>query len=234
MKIAIMQPYIYPYIGYFQLINLVDVFVFYDDVNFIKRGYINRNYILNNNERKGFVVPCKKISQNKKINEVQVLFDDKNKQKFLNQLNHSYSKAPYFEDVYFLIESFLSSFTDVFVSQMAIGTVKTVCNYLGIETKFKKSSEFYSESTSLRGSDRILHICKKELAQDYINPIGGKELYDKSVFKKEQIRLNFIKSNKTIYKQYDNDFVPFLSVIDVMMFNSVGDIQKMLNDYELI
>lgn len=229
-----MQPYIYPYIGYFQLINLVDVFVFYDDVNFIKRGYINRNYILNNNERKGFVVPCKKISQNKKINEVEVLFNYKNKQKFFNQLKHSYSKAPHFEEVYFLIERFLSNFTDEFVSQMAIGTVKTVCNYLGIKTKFKKSSELYSESAILKGVDRILHICKKELAQNYINPIGGRELYDKNVFNQEQIKLNFIKSNHIVYKQYDNNFIPFLSIIDVMMFNSIENIQTMLNDYELI
>lgn len=103
MKIAVMQPYLFPYIGYFQLLNAVDMFVVFDDVNFIKKGWINRNNILVNRQKYLFTVPLKDASQNKLIKEVQIA-DDGWQEKFLKTVAQSYKKAEFFDEAFALIE----------------------------------------------------------------------------------------------------------------------------------
>jgi len=233
-KIAIMQPYLFPYIGYFQLVNAVDTFVFYDDVNFIKAGWINRNNILINGKRKLITVPCKKISQNKLINEVFLDPSPKILHNILRSIELAYKKALYFNEVFPLIYNLLSAYNKPTISELAIDSVLLAANYLNLKPDFKKSSKDFPNSSKLKKDNRLIEISKLAGAGIYVNPIGGVELYSKKKFKEEGITLNFVESGLINYKQYENEFVPNLSIIDVMMFNSPQQIKEMLNQYKLI
>lgn len=227
-----MQPYFFPYIGYFQLINAVDKFIILDDVNYIKKGWINRNRILLNGKDYLFTIPCEKISQNKLINEVEVIKDEKAVNKFLKTINNSYSKAPYFSEVFELVEG-VFKFDKVLISELAYGSITSVLNFLGIEKNIVFSSKNYSNS-EFKKADRLIDICKMNNADIFINSSGGKELYDKVEFNKNGIKIYFIKNIITPYNQFENNFIPGLSIIDVLMFNTKDEIKEMLNQYELI
>ncbi len=226
-----MQPYILPYIGYFQLINAVDKFVIYDDVNFIKRGWIHRNNILVNNSANMFSVPLSKPSQNSLINEVELGDWKPWKEKFLKTTLQSYKKAPHFEDVFLLLERTFSG-GETHIGQLAHRSIKEVCNYLEISTEIEPSSEIY-RNKELKGQERILNICLKEKAAHYINPTGGRDLYDKNFFVENGVTLNFIEAEKVIYPQLKNEFVPWLSIVDVLMFNDVKSAKDLLEKYTL-
>lgn len=235
MKLALMQPYIFPYLGYFQLINAVNTFVFYDDVNFISQGWINRNNILIGGKSTLFTIPLEAASFKLKINEIRckkelyVIW----KKKFLKTIQNSYSKAPYFTETYDLISEVLEGGEDSAISELAMKSVKKTSTYLGINTEFKVSSNDFSK-TDLKGPDRVLSICLAEGVTSYINPIGGLELYDKQYFSNSNINLFFIKSEFPEYTQYKYSFVKGLSIIDLIMFNGPRDIQGMLETYQLI
>lgn len=229
MKVAVMQPYFFAYIGYWQLINAVDVFVIYDDVNFIKKGYINRNNILFNNKPYRITLELLGASQNKLINEIYL---GDNRPNILKIIKQSYSKAPYFRDVYSLLEKILideEKNLGLFLEKL----IKNVSSYIGIDTRFIRSSEL-DKDNNLRGQDKILQICQLLDADVYINAIGGKELYDKQSFFDKSISLNFIESEIVEYPQFGNEFCAYLSIVDVLMFNSVSDIKEVLNNYKLI
>lgn len=230
MKVAVMQPYFFPYIGYFQLIKAVDTFVFYDDVNFIKNGWINRNRILSNRQASYFTLQLKDASSFKLINEIS--FND-NRNKLLKSIAVSYSKSPYFKEVFELVERCFRIETDK-VASIAMNSIIQVSNYLNLSTAFEVSSEKYADTKGLDRAHRLIEVCKRNNANIYINAIGGAELYDKSFFKEKEIELAFIKPKNTSYIQFKNDFVPWLSIIDVLMFNSIEEVNEMLNEYELI
>lgn len=234
MKLAIMQPYFMPYIGYFQLINTVDKFIFYDDVTFIKQGWINRNQILINSKANMFSVPLSNASSHTMIKDVIVSEQryEKWKKSFLSSIMFNYKKAVNYEKVRSLVENILAD-KPCSISDFAIKSIMQISNYLGLDTKFEVCSEHYSNN-ELSGQDRVLDICKQENATTYINPIGGVNLYSKSTFSTESIELLFIKSDDIIYKQFSNDFVPFLSIIDVLMFNSDKEVQDMLSKFKLV
>jgi len=227
-----MQPYIFPYIGYFQLINAVDKFVIYDDVNFITKGWINRNRILNNGKDSLFSIPLKEASQNKLINQIEINWDPIWKSKFLKTLEQCYKKAPYFQEVSAVIEQTLCVDNES-ISKVIENNLRLICQYLSIKTEIISSSAIY-QNTHLKAQERILDICLQEKASQYINPIGGLELYDKDIFEAKGIVMNFIKSNPVEYTQFKNNFVPWLSMIDVMMFNSKEKINEYLNNYEFV
>ena len=229
MKLAIMQPYFLPYIGYFQLIKTADTFLIYDDVQFIKGGWINRNYILSNGNKLMFNLILKGASVNKLINEISVQTDQN---KLLKTIYHSYKKALYFEFTYPLIENILD-FKDKNLARFIGNSIIHICNYLKIDTEIIYSSSM-EKNNELKAQEKIIHICKLLNADIYINAIGGQDLYDKESFKKACIDLKFIKNNSTPYTQFKNEFIPWLSILDVMMFNSVEEINKMLDNYELI
>ncbi|MEX1014718.1 MAG: WbqC family protein [Candidatus Paceibacterota bacterium] len=231
-RIAIMQPYLFPYIGYFQLIFAVDKFIIYDDVGYIKNGWIHRNKILINKEAKYFTIPCKNVSSNKEIKDIEHNINHNISDKLLKKIKYSYNNAPYFNCVYNIIERVIKS-EQYYVSDLAIKSIKEVSSYLDLNTIFKISSKCY-ENNHFKRTDRIIDICKQEQAGTYLNASGGKELYSKSYFNKQGIKLNFLEPNNIIYTQFDNKFVPGLSIIDIMMFNSVSQIKKMLNDYQLV
>lgn len=233
MKIAIMQPYIFPYIGYFQLIKSVQTFIFYDDVNFIKHGWINRNKILINGEESLITFPCRKISQNKEIRDIEVDLSDKQYKKILKTISYAYIKAPNFKIIYPLVQDCLHSNSKT-ISELAMFSIQQICEVINIKTKFELSSLKHANTKHLGKADRLVEITKREKATKYINAIGGQDLYTKEYFKTNKIDLQFLKPKEYEYKQFDNDFVSNLSIIDVLMFNSVEDVREMISNYELL
>jgi len=231
MKVGIMQPYFFPYIGYFQLINAVDKFILYEDVNYKKNGWINRNNILIDGKSVLFSVPLKGISQNKKINEVFMLNEISWKKKILTTIYQNYKKAPFCDSVYPLIDQIIH-FEANTISEFNYNQIKLICHYLQLSTEI--SSSILCKNQALKGQERILDICKKEKANEYVNPIGGINLYDKNLFLQEGLKLNFLKSEEVKYTQFNNTFVPNLSIIDILMFNSRKDVNVMLDEYELV
>lgn len=223
-----MQPYIFPYIGYWQLLEASDVFVIFDDVNFIKKGYINKNSILVGEKISRFNIELLGASQNKLINEIELSGDNK----LIKTILIAYKKAPYFDDAYPILEDILSS-SEKNLAKFIGYSLERIAVYLGIENNIIYSSDIKKDS-SLKAQDKILDISKKLNATHYVNAIGGQELYDKDKFSANGIQLNFINTNIVEYKQFKNDFIPYLSIIDILMFNSVEEINTMLKSYELV
>jgi len=234
MKIAIMQPYLFPYIGYFQLVNAVDKFIFYDDVNFIKKGFINKNNILINKESKRFTISCKNISQNKLINEIEIDFCLKKKEKFLKKIKLAYNKAIFFNDFYPHLKHFIYNDTSIFISDLSIKSILFIFSYLQLNLNWDISSKKFKTSKILKKEDRLISIVKASNANNYINSIGGIDLYHKKKFEKNNIKLSFIKTNDISYNQFNNQFISSLSILDIMMFNSKDTIKSFLNQYSII
>ncbi len=230
--IGIMQPYFFPYIGYWQLMNAVDEYVVYDDVNFIKGGWINRNRILVNEKPQYINVILSKPSPNSRINEIEIGNDERLKRKLLLTISNNYHKAPYYDDVFPMLERTVNDMQGI-LSEYLYRTFVSVTEYLEIKTKFILSSNIEKDN-ELKGKYKVIDICKRLGATDYINAIGGMDLYDYESFEKEGIRLSFLKTEDIKYKQFGNEFVPGLSIIDVMMFNSKKEIQEQLRRYTLI
>lgn len=230
-KIAVMQPYFFPYIGYFQLMNAADKFVILDDVNFIKKGWINRNKILINNEPVYFTIPLVKLSQNKLIKDIEISNEKSWQGKLLKTIERSYCKAPFFSVSYELISKIILK-NENSISDLVNYSLIEIKKYLGLKTKIIRSSAIYS-NCELKGQERIIDICKKEKSDHYINPIGGTELYSKKSFEDNGISLNFVKTNNIEYKQFGDKFFGSLSIIDVIMFNPKEKVSEFLNEYEV-
>lgn len=233
MKLAIMQPYVFPYIGYFQMINAVDIFVFYDDVNYLKNGWINRNRILVNGNEKLFTLPLKEASSFRLIKEIEVNSGLPVYKKILTTMEQNYRKAPYFSSVFPIIEDVFRA-DHATIADNAIHSIEAINKYLGMTTTLKRSSVEFSGTKGMDRAERLIEIGKLTGAKEYINAIGGQELYTKEYFASEGIDLKFIKPKPIEYKQFNNEFVPWLSMIDVIMFNSIEDIKLMLNNYILL
>lgn len=231
-KVAIMQPYFFPYLGYWQMLNAVDTFVIYDDVNYIKGGWINRNRMLINGIPHLFTLPLLEASPYKLINKIKITNNDKQKQKLLKSFEMSYSKAPYKNEVMVLLEDIILQKEEnlhLFLKYQ----FEKVFEYFNIDTQILLSSDI-EKTEGLHAQDRVIDICNRLNSTQYINAIGGQDLYNKEDFAKNGIELNFIKMNEIKYKQFNNEFVPNLSIIDVMMFNSPETIIELLNKYTLI
>lgn len=233
MKIAIMQPYFLPYLGYFQLINAVDKFVIYDNIEYTKKGWINRNRILVNGKAEIISLPLKKGSDYLHVIE-RTLADsfDADKNKLLRKLHQAYCKAPYFESAFpLLLSVFASQEKNLF--HFIHQSLMQVCNFLGIKTTFIISSALPGEH-SLKAQDKVIAICKTLHATTYLNSSGGVNLYSADVFKKNNIELGFMQPDIVEYPQFKNKFVDNLSIVDVIMFNSAEDVKKYLqNSYNI-
>jgi len=229
MKLGIMQPYFLPYIGYFQLIKVVDKYVIYDDVNFIKGGWINRNRILLNGTAFMVNVPMQGASPFKKINEISI---GKNKEKILLTIEQGYRKAPYYTDVIPLISNIIKYDSDNLALYISNSIIK-ISEFLKLNTEFVLSSEIKKDN-ELKAQDKVLSICEILGASEYYNAIGGLDLYDKVQFAKNNIKLKFLKPKPIEYIQFKNEFIPWLSILDVLMFNSVEEINIMLDKFEFV
>ena len=232
MKLAIMQPYFVPYIGYWQLMNAVDQFVVYDDVNFINRGWVNRNRILANGHPKYFNMPLLGASQNKLIYEIEVNPDLSLIEKNIRRLENAYRKAPYSCDVITLLKEILKC-KERKTSDYLVKSFEVICGYLDITTKLVYSSSL-KKDCGLKGKDKILSICRLLGAEEYFNPIGGKDLYSFQEFRRKGIQLKFLKSDDIVYRQFTDEFYANLSIIDVMMFNSREQIKELLHMFTLL
>lgn len=231
-KIAIMQPYLFPYLGYFQLIAAVDQFVLLDDVNFIKQGWIHRNRILWREKPHLFTWPIVNMSQNRWINQHQFCHFDKTQKAWCQIIRQAYSKAPYFENIFpWLCEMGAISQTNIvpFIRY----SLEKLSDFLGIKTDFCLSSDCDIDKT-LRGEARILALCRFFGATQYFNLSGGVTLYQKENFDKENIQLRFIRMQEMTYPQFGVVFVPSLSIVDVLMFNTPEKFPMLLGAYEIV
>lgn len=227
MKLAVMQPYLFPYIGYFQLVSKVDKFIFLDDVNFIKKGWVNRNRFIVSGQPIFFTCPLKGVSQNKKISEIQLSHSEKWEDRFKKTLRNSYSKAPFFEAVYPIIENVLGKRKNS-ISLLAADSIIAMSEYLNINTKFSFSSSL--ENSNLKGEERILDICEHELASTYFNLPGGVTLYSEQSFDVKGIAINFISPNIFTYPQFSDNFIPGMSIIDVLMHCDPSFVKGKINE----
>lgn len=232
MIVGIMQPYFVPYIAYWQLINAVDKFVVYDDVNYIKGGWINRNRILVHGEPTYFNVQLRKASPNKKINTIEVEQSDVLVRKNLTKIELAYSKAPYFDVFFPVIEAVLKC-NEKTISRYNAFSLQMISKYLNIDTEFIFSSQL-CPNYMLQGEDRVIDICKKLGATDYYNSIGGQLLYSYDNFKVNNIDLHFIKTNEIKYQQFNYEFQNNLSIVDICMFVSKERVREFLTEYSLI
>ena len=233
MKVAVMQPYFFPYIGYFQLLAASDTFVFYDDVNFIKRGWINRNNILLSNVAHRITVPCEKASQNKLIKDIAVNYSAPELAKLRKSIQHAYAKAPNFESVFGLFNEVLDKGCNS-IASLAGESVKAVANYLGFQKEFKYSSEQGYGNTELDRADRLIDITQKEQSETYINAIGGIDLYEKEYFSSKGVSLGFVEPVLEPYTQWGNEFVKGLSILDALMFADKEQVMEMIHKYRLV
>ena len=233
MRIAIMQPYFIPYIGYFQLISSVDEFIIYDNIQYTKKGWINRNRISVNGKDQFITIPIKKDSDYLDVSE-RMISDNwgKEKYKILNIIKSFYGKAPNFKEAYGVIEDCLN-IEEENLFNFIYETILIINNFLDIKTKIIISSDIDIDH-NLRSKNKVIEICKNRNAEIYVNSIGGISLYDKEEFKDNGIILNFIKSNPIKYQQSNSEFIPWLSILDVMMFNSKEKIKEYLKEYTLV
>jgi len=232
MNVGIMQPYFFPYIGYFQLIKSVDVFIVYDNIKYTKKGWINRNRMLHNGKDVLFSLPLKSDSDYLDVRERE-LSANFNRNKLLNQFKGAYLRAPYIAQTFPLIEQIVRHEETNLFRFLHYSIAKT-CEHLGIKTKIRVSSDIAIDH-NLKNQDKVIALCKAVGANTYVNAIGGMELYSKEIFWEQRIDLKFIRSKPFEYAQFGDAFVPWLSIIDVMMFNSIDTIRACIaTNYELI
>ena len=233
-----MQPYVLPYIGYIQLMNTVDTFVFYDDVAFINRGWVNRNRLLVNGKEYLFTIPLKEASQNKTIREIELANDPKWRGKLLKTIEQSYRKAPQYTVVMPMTERIINfqaeNRSDVSVADYIFHSFTELTAYLGITSRLVASSTIY-ENGQLKAQERIVDICRQEGAERYINPIGGTELYSQTAFDPIGCELRFMQPRRITYPQTgSSEFVPWLSILDLLMNLNAEEIRPLLTQFDLI
>lgn len=218
-----------PYIGYFQTMAAVDKYVVYDDVQYIKGGWVSHNYLLIGGKKQMFSIQLKGASPNKLFNEIEI---GDNFKKLTHTLQFSYNKAPYFDEIMpVLLDIF--AYEDKNLAKFLWYSFKRLFTYLSIDTDIILSSSV-EKDCSLKGQDKVINICHSLGAETYINAIGGQELYSKDEFASNRIELFFLKSDTIFYPQFGKEFEPNLSIIDVLMFNGREATKVLLSRYSLI
>jgi len=241
MKLALSQSYFFPYIGYFQLINAVDKFILYDWVNYIKRGWIDRNRVIILPSGETYIkIPVKKRSSNKLIKDLAICNEYPWKEKIVKQLKYNYARYPFYKDIFPFFEYLLNTTNSQRLTDFNFKTITAIARLLEIKTSITIAGDKYSalendlktkqESYDIK-TRRIIAICKQENAETYINAIGGQSLYSKEIFQKEGINLFFIR--KQVYQEKTNK-IPDLSIMDVLFRFGIKETKKLLNCFDLI
>jgi len=232
MKLAVMQPYFLPYIGYFQLIGAADRFVIYDNIKYTKKGWINRNRRLQNGADAMFSLPLKKASDSLDVVERE-LSPDFDRGALLNQFKGSYARAPQFAEIAALLERIVR-YDETNLFRYVHHSVAEICAHLGIETEIIVSSAIDIDH-GLKAQHKVIELCHALGADTYVNPIGGVELYDRAAFREQGIELQFLTPRPFEYAQLGAPFVPWLSIVDVMMFNPPDVVRRRVaSGYELL
>ena len=256
MKLAIMQPYFMPYIGYFQAISAVDKYILYSNLNFIKESWMNRNRVLMRDGKiVTITVPLKSKSSYSMIYDVEIDNSKPWKEKMLKTIQMCYSKKPFYKEIFDLLNSMLTpEYTHL--KDLNNSTIVSISHYLDIQTVIDVDNsrfldmekgmvnieEDYSDlpyllkTKPIRKVARVIEMCRREGSNDFYNAIGGQELYSKEEFKQYDIRLNFVRTNNIEYRQDSKkgEFVSNLSIIDVLMNNGKIGTQKLLQEYVIV
>lgn len=231
-KIVIMQPYLLPYIGYWQMLAEADEFVIYDTIQYTKKGWINRNRFLQNGKDVIFSLPLKKDSDYLEVKD-RYLADAFDRQKLIRQFEGAYKKAPYFEENFSFIQEIIECDENNLFDYI-LNSVAKICAFLDIQTPIIKSSDIHSGHDNEKGQDKVINICKALNATHYINPIGGLDMYDKALFDMVNIDLKFMKAHALEYDCYGQPSIPHMSILDVMMFNSCKNTQQFLKNFDWV
>jgi hypothetical protein len=230
VKLAIMQPYFLPYLGYWQLIEAVDQFVVYDNIQYTKKGWVNRNRFLQNGTDALFSISLQNDSDYLDVKD-RYISDNFNRNKLISQLTNSYAKAPFFATLLPDLRKIVD-YDQNNLFKFLLHSINVICERLEIRTEILTSSKIPIDH-SLRAEQKVLAICHAQSASTYVNAIGGVDLYDRTTFASAGIELRFIKSNAVQYPQFDNEFVPSLSIIDTMAFNGQAEMRRLLTECEL-
>ncbi len=235
MKLAVMQPYFFPYLGYFQLVEAADRFILADEVQYIRHGWVNRNRVQKENGECTYIIaPVQKHSLKTPIKNIEVVPGKCWKKEILKKLESYKSKAPFYKQVYSFVQGCFE-FESVSITLLNQHFLTQTCRYIGIEKEIELQSELDVDYSKVENkTDRVLQLCFQLGADTYINLPGGTALYDKNFFSSNGIDLKFIKPNLRPYQQFSATFEPALSIIDVMMFNEPGKIKEMVKDYQLL
>ena len=227
-----MQPYFFPYIGYFQLIGAVDLFIVYDNIKYTKKGWINRNRILEGGKDAVFSIPLRGDSDTLNVRD-RALAADFNRAKLLNKVRSAYARAPYFADVYPMIERSVHYENQNLFSFLHHALICT-CRHLGLTTPIQVSSAIDIDH-SLKSQEKVIALAKAVGAVTYVNAIGGVDLYDGQEFASRGLDLKFIRSKPLVYPQFGSSFVPWLSIVDVLMFNPLERVSgEYLNLFDFV
>ncbi|RPI17564.1 MAG: glycine transferase [Ignavibacteriae bacterium] len=235
MKLGIMQPYFFPYIGYFQLINSVDKWVVFDNVQYIYHGWINRNRILHPSREdwQYIIIPINKHNRNDNINEIIVSDDQDWRNRIIRQLEHYKKLAPYYNETLQLVNECLCT-EEKYLARFNVRIFELICSRLNISFLYQYSSELNINLEKIQEpGDWALNISHDLNASEYINPIGGKDIFNKEKFDNYCIELKFLKPKEIRYNQKNKQFITDLSIIDILMFNDTVKIREMLNQFEL-
>ena len=228
MQVAIMQPYLLPYIGYFQLMRACDKFVIYDHIKYTKRGWINRNRVAHNGKEITFTLPLRKSSDLADIVDKSIAdsFDPK---KLLNKFHGAYNNAPYFKATMPLLERIFDH-PEKNLFYFLKNSLTATAAHLEIPDRIVDASAVPADH-NLRGQHRVIAICTALNATHYINPEGGTDLYTAAEFSANDINLKFLRTKPLIYDQHAKPFQANLSIIDVLMFNSIGTVQNLVESH---
>ena len=234
MKLAIMQPYFFPYIGYWQLIHAADKFVLFDDAQYMRHGWVNRNRILKPNGGWQYItVPLKKHSVTELIKNVQVQPQDEWSKLIIRQIAHYKKKAQYFDETNELIKNILQNQVGLSIAKINFYSIKEICKHLDMNKEIILSSDRNFDYSNVGDAgDWALRISEQLKASEYINPAAGNELFNEDKFLSSHIKLSFLKSQVTAYSQR-REFEPALSIIDVLMFNGIEGTKRLLKNYSV-
>lgn len=247
MKLAIMQPYFFPYIGYFQLIHAVDKILLYENLDYMPKSWMTRNRILQKNgEPFYFHISVNNKSHNRKISEVQIVEDTHWKKKLLKSLYANYSYRNHFKNIFPVIEQIVN-FQSNNLHEFIAHSIKTIAQLLDIKTEIVSNNskylsienyltEKYRSGVNIdhRKIDRLLLIAKEEKATTFINAIGGVQLYSKEELAKNNLELFFVKTGDLVYQQFSKTFYPNLSILDVLFNCGIDQTKQWIENYELI
>jgi len=232
-SLAAMQPYVFPYLGYFQLIHAVDTFVMLGDADFIVRGWVNRNALLFQGRRLRVTIPVRHPRRGREIRDVEVFNEARWRRKLNATLDHAYHAAPFFSEVRSLVVEVFDFADGISIGELATRSIRAVCDFIDIESRVVDSSGRY-RNKDLDPTERLVDICRQEEAATLVNPEGGKDLYSKDTFRQNGIELRFLHMRNIAYRQFwPHTFVPRLSIIDVLMFNGPEGTRALLDEYDL-
>lgn len=232
MIVALMQPYFFPYIGYFQLMSAVDCFVFYDDAQYMKGGWVNRNRILYDGAPGWWTHPIVREDYRLPIRQRRYARSPARTTALLAKLDGAYRTAPQFAPTVAMATEYLDNDLET-VSAFNQAHLEGIARRLGIDCTFVPSSQL-DYDRALGAQSRVIDLCRRLGASAYLNAMGGSALYDAGEFARRGLELGFVHPEVTTYPQLDRPHVPFLSIIDVLMFNSVEQASALLGRYDVV